>query len=153
MTERIRLAVPSDARALAQLRWDFRSDRGGVLETEAAFVARCAIWIADALARPQWACFVAEHDGAIVGHLWIEIIEKIPNPAAERERHAYITNVYVRPERRGGGIAGRLLDRAHGWCAEQQVDTMFLWPSPLSRPLYARHGFTATDAIVARKME
>jgi hypothetical protein len=45
----IRSAMPTDAPALAQLRWDFRSARGGMTETEAAFTARCAAWMADAL--------------------------------------------------------------------------------------------------------
>lgn len=105
-----------------------------------------------ALADPRWACFAAEFDGALVGTLWIQLVEKIPNPGRERERHAYVTNVYVQPERRGAGIAGRLLDRARAWCDEQQVDTMFLWPSDKSRPLYARHGFVASDAILANKL-
>lgn len=152
MAERIRQAVPSDAPALAQLRWDFRSTRGGLTENQGEFVERCAAWMATALADPRWTCFAAEIENAIVGHLWIESIEKIPNPALEPERHAYLTNVYVRPACRGEGIASRLLDRARVWCVEQQVDTMFLWPSDKSRPLYARHGFATSDAILLRKM-
>lgn len=108
--------------------------------------------MAQALVQPHWQCFVAEIAGAIVGHLWIEVIEKIPNPARERECHAYVTNVYVRPEHRDAGIAGRLLDAGCAWSAERQVDTMFLWPSEKSRPLYGRHGFIASDAVLTRQV-
>jgi GNAT superfamily N-acetyltransferase len=147
-----RRATPADAPVLAQLRWDFRSTRGGMTEDEASFLTRCVPWMTRALADPRWLCFVAE-DPDIVGHLWIELVEKIPNPAVERERHAYITNVYVRPERRGAGIAARLIDEASAWCAREEVDTMFLWPSEKSRPLYRRHGFAASEAVLLKKIE
>jgi GNAT superfamily N-acetyltransferase len=155
---RIRPASPADTVALAQLRWDFRSTRGHTIESAAEFVERCAAWMADALTKPEWRCYVADADGngaspaVIVGHLWIELVRKIPNPAAERERHAYITNVYVRPEHRGAGVASRLIEAALTWCREEEVDTAFLWPSEKSRPLYARHGFAVTGEILSRAL-
>jgi len=59
----------------------------------------------------------------------------------ELERHAYITNVYVRPESRGVGTGEALLEAALAFCREQQVDSVVLWPTERSQPLYARHGF------------
>ena len=72
---------------------------------EAAFVARCRAWMAERLedASP-WLCWVAEADGYVLGCLWMQSIEKVPNPVDEPERHAYVTSVYVRPDRRGRGL-------------------------------------------------
>jgi GNAT superfamily N-acetyltransferase len=133
------------------LRWDFRADRPGVREDRSAFVIRCEQWMASALRNPRWCCFVAETGTSLVGQVWVEIFEKIPNPTDEPERHAYITNMYVRPERRNAGIGGRLLEAAISWSVGQRPDTMFLWPTPRSRPFYARHGFVPADAILIRR--
>ena len=37
----------------------------------------------------------------------------------------------------------RSLDAALGFCREQRVDSVILWPTERSRTLYARNGFAA----------
>lgn len=56
--------------------------------------------------------------------------------------------MYVIPELRGHGLGGRLLDAARGWCREHAVDQVLLWPSPKSRPFYARHGFAVSEGVL-----
>lgn len=146
----IRPAVPADAVALAALRYEFRASVNAAVETEERFVERCAAWMASRLqpGRP-WRCWVViDHSGEIAGHLWLQLIEKIPNPAPELESHAYITNVYVRPAARGAGGGERLLETALGFCREQLVDSVVLWPTTRSRTLYARHGFAVREDIM-----
>ncbi len=154
---RLRHARPYDAPALAALRYTFRTrdypGKGSTFEEREAFLARCVPWMAARLEgeRPGhgWQCWLVElADGTVAGQLWLQAIEKIPNPAAEPELHAYISNVYVAPELRGQGLAGGLLDLALGWCREHAVDQVILWPSAKSRPLYARHGFAASDGVL-----
>ena len=138
----VRPAIPDDALRLAQLRYEFRAAQNPAVETEAAFVARCEPWMRQRLeAGSAWHCWVGELGGTIVGHLWLQLIEKIPNPAPELEQHGYITNVYVQPSVRGQGIAGALVHAALTFCREQRVDSVVLWPTDRSRPLYARYGF------------
>ena len=147
----IREATPRDVPALAELRWEFRSPLGTPVETHDAFVARCAAWMRGELASGAWRAWVAVDD-AIVGQLWMRIIQKIPNPTGERERHAYISNVYVTPAARGGtGV--RLLEAAVVWARTNGVDHVLLWPTERSRTLYARHGFRATDSFLALKCD
>ena len=98
----VRPATPDDARALAALRWEFRAPRATPTESAEAFTARCGEWMRIELACGRWCAWVALDDGRIVGQLWMFLMPRIPNPSAELERHAYISNVYVTPESRGG---------------------------------------------------
>lgn len=150
LTLTIRPASASDAGRLAELRWEFRSGRAPPAESREAFLARCAEWMHDRLTSAQWRCWVALRADAIVGHVWVRLIEKIPNPATEPEWHAYITNLYVEPAARGG-TGGALMDATIAWCAAQDIDAVFLWPTNQSRTLYMRKGFNSTPDIMAQR--
>mgnify|MGYP000902047662 CR=1 FL=1 len=145
----IRLALPADAERLATLRFDFRAAMNESSEPREQFIPRCASWMEERL-RPgsAWRCWVAEDAERVVGHLWLQLIEKIPNPAPELEQHAYITNVYVDPGSRGDGLGRQLMDAALAFCREQRVDSVILWPTEKSRTLYARHGFVEPADIM-----
>jgi len=138
----VRPAVPEDAAALAALRWEFRAGRAAPTEDREAFLERCAAWMRTELATcVSWRAWVADSAGEIVGQAWLHTMQKVPNPIGERERHAYFSNLYVKPSARGG-VGVRLLRAAIEWCEAAGVDTIVLWPTPRSRPLYVRHGFT-----------
>src|SRR6185436_11778805 len=144
----VRRAIPSDASALATLRYDFRSEQRAPAEEEEAFLARCGRWMFDRLENDaRWRCWVAEADGEIVGNLWLYRIEKLPNPVAEPEQHAYVTNVYVVPERRDGGVGALLIEAALDCCRREDVDAVLLWPSERSRSFYGRYGFGVRDDL------
>ena len=141
MTE-IRRATSADAAALAELRWEFRAGRRPPSETHDAFRDRCAQWMRRELATGNvWRAWVAISDRAIVGHVWLYTLHKIPNPVGEPETHAYLSNLYVRPSERGG-TGTRLLETAIEWARSNAVDRIVLWPSPRSVTLYLRHGFS-----------
>lgn len=145
----VRLARPSDALILAQLRYDFRSSIEAPVEQESVFVERCRKWMAERLNEGScWLCWVAEKDRQIIGMLWLKLIEKIPNPVAELENHAYLTNFYVLEGARGSGIGTRLLSTALDWCRSASVHAVILWPTPESRTLYERHRFEAPSDLL-----
>lgn len=138
----IRAAAPGDADRLAQLRWEFRVARAPVQEDRDAFLRRCADWMRRELAsQAVWRAWVAIAGDEIVGQLWVQTINKMPNPVAERECHAYVSNVYVQPEHRGGA-GSRMLEAALAWIRTEKMDRVILWPSARSVTLYERHGFT-----------
>jgi GNAT superfamily N-acetyltransferase len=148
---RIRRANASDASALAGLRFAFRSSLANPVEPRAEFVSRCAIWMQSHLEDDtHWRAWIAEQDGAAVGTVWLQIVEKLPNPVVERELHAYVTNLFVLPEHRGHGTGALLLSAPLAECKTLDVDTIFLWPTPQSRTLYARQGFTVRDDVMFR---
>jgi GNAT superfamily N-acetyltransferase len=150
----IRLATPADAETLARMRYAFRASLGDAVEDEGTFVERATAWMAQRLGEGgAWRCWVALHEGAIAGHLWLQTIEKIPNPVVELERHAYITNVFVEQTLRGAGIGQRLMDAALAFCRESGVDSVILWPTSRSRTLYARNGFAVRDDIMEANLD
>jgi GNAT superfamily N-acetyltransferase len=91
--------------------------------------------------RP-WRCWVLDNGKQLLGHVCVQLIEKIPNPVKdEPELHAYVTNFYVIPEMRSQGFGKRLLDKALSWCRAQGTDAIILWATLESRSLYRRRGF------------
>ena len=148
----IRRAVAADADRLAELRFDFRATLDEPVEPRPAFERRVAEWMRPRLA-PQgegcsWLCWIAERNGAIAGNLWLQLLEKIPNPLAESEWHGYVSNFYVVPEARGAGVGSMLLVAAIAEARRRELDRVVLWPTPASRPLYLRHGFAAPSALL-----
>jgi GNAT superfamily N-acetyltransferase len=150
----VRPATTDDAAELARLRYEFRAAERPVVQARDAFIARCTAWMRERLGREGgWHCLIAVQDGTIIGHVWLELVDKVPNPGgSEPERHAYLTNLYVRPDSRGG-LGSRLLEAALAWCREQRVDTVILWPSERSRTLYARYGFAPSTDILALSLK
>jgi L-amino acid N-acyltransferase YncA len=144
----IRLATVSDALMLAKFRYAFRSSNGAAQENETEFVQRCSVWMKERLRKNSpWRCWIAETD-APVGHLWAQLLEKIPNPSSEPEHHAYLTNFYVREDVRGRGIGSTLLAAALDWCKASEVHAVILWPTDQSRSLYLRHGFAVRSDLL-----
>jgi GNAT superfamily N-acetyltransferase len=145
----IRLATAADAPALAQLRFEFRTALAPDVEPEAGFLTRCSEWMAAHLPWSDvWRCWIAEETGRALGMVWVQFLEKLPNPIHEPELHAYLTSFYVRPAARNRGVGSALLDAALGACADRGSDTVFLWPTPRSRALYTRRGFTERAGVL-----
>lgn len=146
----IRPATPGDARTLSELRWEFRAGREAPVETREAFVDRCAAWMARELAGQAWRAWVALDSDRIIGQVWVNLIHKVPNPVGERDRHAYLSNLYVQPFARGG-VGTTLLETVLEWAAANGVDRIVLWPSERSVTLYRRYHFSRDADVMELK--
>ncbi len=151
----VRRASSADAAVLARLRHDFRAPLGDNVEAEATFLERCEQWMRPRLnVESVWRAWIAELQGQAVGCVWLQLVEKVPNPVVERECHGYVSNLFVRDEARGGGVGSVLLRAALDECDRVGVDNVILWPTPRSRSLYTRHGFAEADnMLVLRRGE
>jgi GNAT superfamily N-acetyltransferase len=97
-----------------------------------------------------WRCRVLDDGNQLLGHVWVQLFEKVPNPINdEPELHAYVTNFYVVPEMRSRGLGKRLLNKALSWCRTQGTDTVILWATLGSRSLYRRCGLAESSDIFA----
>ena len=147
----LRPGLPSDAEALARLRFSFRAGLLEPSEPEAAFLARCGPWMAARLRAGSWQSWVLEREGELVGSVWLQLLEKLPNPVSEPEWHGYVSSLFVRPAVRGRGLGSRLLGAALAECDGRGCDAVLLWPTPRSRTLYLRHGFAMRDDLLERR--
>jgi GNAT superfamily N-acetyltransferase len=148
----VRAGTITDAKTLAELRWEFRTSRNEPNETHDAFVRRCTAWMRRELQPDSsWRVWVATDRSEIVGQIWVHTIPKIPNPIAELEKLAYVSNVYVKPSARGG-TGTRLLEEALAWCRANQIDRIILWPSKRSVSLYVAHGFSHGGDVMELKI-
>ena len=141
---RIRLARSDDFRALADLRFRFRTETGSGTETKSRFLRRCTSWMRKRFrsGSSPWRCWVLDDGKQLLGHVCVQLFEKIPNPVNdEPELHAYVTNFYVVPEMRSHGLGKRLLNKALSWCRAGGTDAIILWATPESKTLYRRCGF------------
>ena len=87
-----------------------------------------------------WRCWVVDDGNQLLGHVCVQLFEKMPNPVNESEAHAYLTNLYVVPEIRGQGLGRKLLNKALSWCRAQGADAVILWATAESKSLYRRCG-------------
>lgn len=151
---RIRAASAADAALLTQLRYELRTGIAPDVTPEAGFHERCMEWMAARLPWTDvWRCWLAEDElGAALGVVWLQFLEKLPNPVGEPGLHAYLTGFYVREAARNRGVGTALLTAALAGCEERGIDTVFLWPTARSRGLYLRHGFAEQSGILARRV-
>jgi GNAT superfamily N-acetyltransferase len=143
----IRRAVPEDAGDLARLRYEFRTETASANEGREAFFRRAEAWFATRLADPSWLGWVAVCEKLMVGHVFVHMIEKVPNPTLEEESLGYLTNLYVRPAYRRQGIGGELVESARSACAVAGTETIFLRPSAAGMALYRRCGFGSASFL------
>src|SRR6266536_5603541 len=147
---RIRLARLGDSRALADLRYRFRTETEPATEPKSRFVRRCVPWLKKrfGVGSSAWRCWVLDDGKRLLGHVCVQVFEKIPNPVNEREVHAYLTNFYVVPEMRSRGLGRTLLKKALSWCRAQGTDAVILWATPESKSLYRRCGLLQSKDIL-----
>lgn len=146
---KVRPATESDALTLARLRYEFRSTFHDVREDEAAFVDRCAVWMRERLrCESLWKCWIAELQDTAVGNVWVQLVEKIPNPIEEPEYYIYLTNFYVREQHRSHGVGSMLLSEVLALGNSKHVKTVILWPTGRSKAFYMRHGFATAEDIM-----
>jgi GNAT superfamily N-acetyltransferase len=150
----LRVATAADASTLAQLRYELRTGIAPEVAPEPGFHERCTEWMAARLPRTDvWRCWLAEDEGGEpLGTVWVQFVEKLPNPVGEPGTHAYLTGFYVREQARNRGVGTALLDAALAACVARGIDTVFLWPTVRSRGVYLRHGFVEQSGILARRV-
>jgi len=143
----VRAAAEDDARSLAELRWEFRSGLVSPVESQTSFVDRCSMWMRRELAKGDWRAWIATSDDETVGQVWFRTIEKLPNPVGERDRHGYLSNLFVKPAARGG-VGTRLVAAALEFARANAIDRVVLWPTPRSVRLYERYGFARVGDVM-----
>lgn len=158
----VRRASAADAAALAASRYRFRTTfdsprpatEGAAFETEAAFIERAAPLVEGFLRGGRWHAWIAESDGRICGHLFLQLIDKMPNPdPREPERLAYLTSFFVEPGLRDHGVGAALMEQLETFAQGSDVEKILIVGTTVrSRSLYARRGFAPAPDLLQKVM-
>ncbi|MEU6392349.1 GNAT family N-acetyltransferase [Streptomyces sp. NPDC046939] len=100
-------------------------------------------WISDRLAGGRWPAWVAESDGEVCDHVFLQLVERVPDPFEDNTPIGYVTNFYVVPALRNRGAGGQLLAALREHTRANGVDVLIVWPSERSAPLYGRAALRA----------
>lgn len=137
----IETATVDDVPDLARLRWELYVEQDGEREPFDTYRRRFEEFARDALANDRWRAWVVRDGTDPVGAMWLQTVARVPVPGKVAGPIGYLTNVYVVPEHRNGGLGGRMLDGITTWCRDQGYSLMIVWPTERSRPFYGRAGF------------
>jgi len=138
----IRKATEEDIEALILMRWEFTLEhRSGVSNDFEFFATECQAFLEEAINSERWRIWIAELDGIIASHIYVQLIDKVPRPGRITYPFAYMTNVYTDPEYRSQGIGSQLLKTIQEWAAANKFEFIIVWPSDESRGFYARNGY------------
>ena len=143
-----RLAEIKDVNKLSEMRWDFKCEEGALdLNKKEDFVKDCSVFLKQAFIK-NWYCWMAVDSGTIVSHIFIEKVEKIPEPNALSNNWGYLTNTYTIPKYRNRGIGTKLLSKASEWSKKQGLELLVVWPSEKAISFYKRAGFQEKNEIM-----
>jgi len=92
------------------------------------------------------AMYIAEMGGAAVGLACVYVLSNHRTEIFLRPV-AYITSVYVVPEKRRQGLATALTQACIDWAVARGIDIVRLRASEMGRPLYAGMGFTPSNEL------
>ncbi|WP_399090504.1 GNAT family N-acetyltransferase [Streptomyces sp. BBFR2] len=144
----VRPARPSDARSLAALRWRFKQeDHAGRPPEPDRPPEEAERWIRERLGDGRWLAWVAERGGELCGHVFLCPVERMPEPYEDNAPIGYVTNFYVTPPRRNRGTGAALLEALKRHCRTAGFETLIVWPSERSDPLYRRSGFLPSEEL------
>ncbi|RZU72464.1 acetyltransferase (GNAT) family protein [Micromonospora kangleipakensis] len=104
-------------------------------------------WLRTRMAGP-WRVWLAEVGDQPCGHVFVCLVDKVPSPYPGSEALGYVTNFYVTPEQRNRGLGRALLDEVTRYARAHRLDTLIVWPSERSAPLYRRCGFDGPGELL-----
>lgn len=141
----IRLATREDIDQLIRMRWDFTLEDYPEMVQDSdgyeSFEEECGAFLEQAITGERWHIWIAEDDGQVISHMYLELIEKVPRPGRITRPFAYMTNVYTVPAWRGKGVGGKLLSQINAWVKDNDYEFVIVWPSEEGTEFYKRYGY------------
>ncbi|OXM14770.1 GNAT family N-acetyltransferase [Paenibacillus herberti] len=138
----IRRATEKDIETLILMRWEFTFEHQPEVNGDfEVFATECRAFLEQAMRGERWYIWVADIDGIVASHMYIQLIDKVPRPGRITYPFAYMTNVYTDPGYRSQGIGSQLLKAIQKWSEENKFEFIIVWPSDEGREFYARNGY------------
>ncbi|MCA5922986.1 GNAT family N-acetyltransferase [Curtobacterium oceanosedimentum] len=150
----IRASRPEDMAAVADLRWRWSVDEDGREPVRTPDEYRRAMTDFASRHRDSHRCVVAERDGVVLGMGWLAVHPRPPAPHVPGDRStAELQTVYVHPDLRGSGVAGRLVTALLDVADELGVERTSVHSSVDGERLYRRLGFGDARLLLQRPPE
>ncbi|MFC9594078.1 GNAT family N-acetyltransferase [Streptomyces sp. NPDC056944] len=105
-------------------------------------------WIRDRLRDGRWLAWVAETEGEICGHVFLYLVERMPEPYEDNNPVGYVTNYFVLPSQRNKGAGSALIEALKQHACSTGLEGLIVWPSERSTPLYRRLSFQPLDELL-----
>jgi len=141
----IRLAEHKDMDQLVRMRWDFTNEYAEKKIEEIqyeAFYRECRSFFSEVFNGDKWFIWVADIEGQILPHVYIQLIDKVPRPGRKTNPFLYMTNVYTLPDCRRKGIGSQILKEIEKWSKDNDYEFIIVWPSDWSVDFYERNGYS-----------
>ena len=109
--------------------------------------------VAESYVKGEGKTLVAVHDGVVIGYIHGSVRE---NPMLERGRQAVITELYVKPQHRGRGVATMLVEELARLYAREGVTVVtaeFPTANFVAESFYKAKGFRPYTSIYIREVE
>ncbi len=144
-----RLAKLEELPQLARMRWALWLEDGQApaQQDQRVFMESFVAWLEPRFLS-SWFVWCAVDDDAVVSHIYIQRIEKLPKPSAPEDAFGYLTNVYTKPAFRNRGIGAALLQHVAPWALAANLEFLVLWPSETSTPFWTRAGFSDNASLL-----
>ncbi|GAA5212688.1 GNAT family N-acetyltransferase [Microbacterium kyungheense] len=144
----IRTARDDELERVVRLRWLWTTELGGTADIdESAFVTGAAAW-ARAHRETHVPHVAVGPDGAIVGMAWLALTPRVASTHSLDRWSGDLQSCYVLPERRNGGIGGRLVEAVLATARARGAEHVTVHTSAGSVRMYARHGFQPNDRLL-----
>jgi GNAT superfamily N-acetyltransferase len=143
----VRLALPTDASQLAELRWLSREPAERNAETLAEFTPRFSAWLTGALASESWLAAVAPGEVDLLGCMFLQRVPTVPVPGVQSRHWGYVTHAFVREPHRCRGLGTRMLALLIHQARLLQLHELHVWPSVDAVSLYTRAGFLSPEQL------
>jgi GNAT superfamily N-acetyltransferase len=139
---RVRTATLADVDALVRHRLGMFTDMGTTFDAPLVD-GLFRTWLHETMPDGDYRAWVCETDiGEIAAGAGITLLRWPPGPSPLRsERIAFVYNVFTEPPHRRRGLARRLMETIHAWCAEQGVGAVALNAAPAAHHLYRALGY------------
>lgn len=143
----VRRACIEDAKALARLRWLWRTvERGEYGLSEADFEAAFIQWWSTRLTNHV--AYIAEQAGDAIGMAWLAVFDRMPQPRQLERLAGNVQSVFVLEEYRNSGTGRALVDAVITEARARGLGYLIVHPSVRAYALYERLGFAETIQIL-----
>ncbi len=145
----IRPALPGDHDALIEQYMGLNRYEEPIIGNRVTDYVGAVASLAEAeerLARANGTVLVADLDGRVVGHLFLEFREEPVFVRAELRAYAYVAELFVREAARGNGVGKALMQEAERVAAARgfaRLTVQVLAGNAVAEAFYARCGFKA----------